>query len=214
MPKKTKTSKTSAPNTNRINKSAWVRGLPKSMSADAVVAKGKAAGVTLSTAQVYTIRSNAKHSKKTKTSAQKPTQKPVVKAAASMSAAGSSAPQKPGGEVNKAALVRSFPTSLPIKDVIAKAKAQGVRLTAKYVHGARAKAKARLERAAAKGGRQAAAASPVASKAKAAAPVRASAGAGGDLSEQFLNLALDVGLVRAAALLVGLRSAARRLTGA
>jgi len=99
--------------------------------------------------------------------------------------------------------------------VIAKAKAQGVRLTAKYVHGARAKAKARQAKAAAQGGRPSAAASPIVSKAKTAAPVALPVRArpAGDLSEQFLNLALDVGLVRAAALLAGLRSAARRLTG-
>ena len=188
--------------------------MPKSMSADAVVAKGKAAGVQLSTAQVYTIRSNAKHAKTPKAAAAKPVAKTAPAVAAP--AAASSAAKQP---VNKAALVRSFPTSLPIKEVIVKAKAQGVRLTAKYVHGARAKAKARQEKAAAHGGRKTSvAASPVASrivpKAKVAASVPVRARASGDLSEQFLNLALDVGLVRAGALLASLRAAARQLTGA
>lgn len=46
----------------KINKSAFVRGLPSSMSAADVVAKGKAAGIKLSAAQVYTVRANAKRS--------------------------------------------------------------------------------------------------------------------------------------------------------
>ncbi len=51
-----------APSTNgskTVNKSAFVRALP-TLSADEVIAKGKQAGITLSKAQVYTIRTNAK----------------------------------------------------------------------------------------------------------------------------------------------------------
>jgi hypothetical protein len=43
------------------NKSAFVRGLPGDMSAKDVVAKAKAAGITLTENYVYTIRSAAKN---------------------------------------------------------------------------------------------------------------------------------------------------------
>src|SRR5438045_642656 len=44
----------------KINKSAWIREQPASMPAKEVVAKAKAAGITLSVAQVYVARSTAK----------------------------------------------------------------------------------------------------------------------------------------------------------
>jgi hypothetical protein len=43
-----------------INKSAFVRSLPSSLSAAEVIAKGKTKGIKLSAAQVYTIRANAR----------------------------------------------------------------------------------------------------------------------------------------------------------
>src|SRR5688572_9754402 len=43
-----------------INKSAFVRGLPSTLSASEVIAKGKAEGIKLTAAQVYTVRANAK----------------------------------------------------------------------------------------------------------------------------------------------------------
>ena len=45
---------------SNINKSAFVRSLPSSLSAAEVIAKGKAKGIKLSAAQVYTIRANAR----------------------------------------------------------------------------------------------------------------------------------------------------------
>jgi len=47
--------------TKRINKSAWIRSQPASMSAAEVHAKAKKEGITLSIAQVYTARSTAKN---------------------------------------------------------------------------------------------------------------------------------------------------------
>ncbi len=59
MPKNpTKT--TAAPAAKKVNKSAWIRALPATMSAKDVVAKGKAEGIKLSLAQIYTARSTAK----------------------------------------------------------------------------------------------------------------------------------------------------------
>ena len=43
-----------------INKSAFVRSLPATLSAAEVIDKGKAKGIKLSAAQVYTIRANAR----------------------------------------------------------------------------------------------------------------------------------------------------------
>jgi hypothetical protein len=45
-----------------VNKSEWIRGQPKSLSAKEVVEKAKGAGIELSLAQVYTARSTAKKS--------------------------------------------------------------------------------------------------------------------------------------------------------
>ena len=44
----------------KVNKSAFVRALPSTLSAKDVVAKAKAAGVKLSEAYVYTIRSGSR----------------------------------------------------------------------------------------------------------------------------------------------------------
>jgi hypothetical protein len=44
----------------RVNKSAWIRSQPKSLSAKEVADKAKAEGIKLSLAQVYTARSTAK----------------------------------------------------------------------------------------------------------------------------------------------------------
>jgi hypothetical protein len=52
--KKTKTS------SGRVNKSAWIRAQPASLSAKEVVDKAKSDGIKLSLAQVYTARSTAK----------------------------------------------------------------------------------------------------------------------------------------------------------
>jgi hypothetical protein len=57
MPRKKKTAKTDG---GRINKSAWIRAQPVSLSAKDVVDKASAEGINLSLAQVYTARSTAK----------------------------------------------------------------------------------------------------------------------------------------------------------
>ncbi len=44
----------------RVNKSAWIRNQPGTLSAKDVVEKAKGEGITLSLAQVYTARSTAK----------------------------------------------------------------------------------------------------------------------------------------------------------
>lgn len=53
-------SATRSTGSSSINKSAFVRSLPGTMSAAEVIEKGKAKGIKLSAAQVYTIRANAR----------------------------------------------------------------------------------------------------------------------------------------------------------
>ena len=77
-----------------VNKSAFVRGLPSTMSAAEVIAKGKAAGIKLTAAQVYTVRANAK-----RVGGKAP------KAAAAPKAATAAAPKKAVGRPAKAAKV-------------------------------------------------------------------------------------------------------------
>jgi hypothetical protein len=57
-----KTSKKASAKTKgaRVNKSAWIRSQPPSLSAKEVVEKAKSESITLSLAQVYTARSTAK----------------------------------------------------------------------------------------------------------------------------------------------------------
>jgi hypothetical protein len=55
MPKTPKSS-----TTRKVNKSAWIRGQPGTLSAADVVSKAKDAGIKLTVAQVYTTRSEAK----------------------------------------------------------------------------------------------------------------------------------------------------------
>lgn len=62
MPKKS----ASKSNAKKQTKAAFVRSLPRGMSAKDVIAKGKAAGMSLSAAHVYAIRSGSKKSKASK----------------------------------------------------------------------------------------------------------------------------------------------------
>jgi hypothetical protein len=66
MPKKsnTKKSKPTAAK-KKINKSAWIRNQPGTMSASDVVAKAKAEGITVTANQVYTARSTGRSTKST-----------------------------------------------------------------------------------------------------------------------------------------------------
>jgi hypothetical protein len=60
MPRKKSNTSTAA---RKINKSAWIREQPRSLSAREVVEKASKAGIKLTDAQVYTARSSAKKAK-------------------------------------------------------------------------------------------------------------------------------------------------------
>jgi len=105
-----------------LSKSDFIRSQPATLSAADVVAKGKAAGVKFSSQLVYKVRgrASAKKGKPQKTSTAKPT------LVASKSPA-----------TSKAAFIRSLPKDMPVAEVIAKGKAQGLKIAETYVSWAR-----------------------------------------------------------------------------
>ena len=75
MPRKKKLPASTIPKTatKKVNKTAWILSQPSAMSAKEVVEKAEAAGIRLTTGQIYTARSTAK-TRKAKSTAGKPTQ--------------------------------------------------------------------------------------------------------------------------------------------
>ena len=97
------------------SKSAFVRGLPASMPAKEVVAKAKAAGLTLSDRYVHVIRSIAKRAARNGHTALK-------------------TPRRGGRPISsKRTFVLSLPASMPAADVIKRARSEGMQLTTNYV---------------------------------------------------------------------------------
>jgi hypothetical protein len=180
MPKKAKAKPTPKPRT--INKSAFVRGLSEDLSAADVVTAAKKQGFKLSTAQVYTIRANARRASTKK-------QGPKASLAAGVHTGGSSA-SNAGSSSNKSAFIRSLPTSMPAGEVVAKAKAAGLTLSAGLVYAVRSNVKSKGGvREVSVGTRGTRAATP-----------------SGSLEKQFISLALDLGLSTAEALLGRVRA--------
>lgn len=103
---------------------------------------------------------------------------------------------------NKSEFVRNMPEGMSAAEVVAKAKAEGMDLTPGHVYTIRAAAKRKGAPAA--GGRR-------------GRPARASSDAGrapasGSAEQQFIGLALDLGLSRAEALLSRIRAGVRDLS--
>jgi hypothetical protein len=105
-----------------ISKSNFIRHQPSTLSAAEVVAKAKAAGVTILPGLVYEVRRTAKLKKGT--AKKTTTAKPTVTSKA--------APAK-----SKADFVRAH-SGLAPKDVVAKAKAAGLKFDVRYVYRVRA----------------------------------------------------------------------------
>jgi hypothetical protein len=110
-----------------VNKSDFIRQ-HASLSTAEVIAKAKAAGLKVSSSLVYMVRGRvdakkgqAKKAKKTSTA------KPVAAAPAPSTKS----------KVSKAAFIRSLPKDMPVAEVIAKGKAQGLKLAETYVSWAR-----------------------------------------------------------------------------
>src|SRR5438874_8006640 len=110
-------------------------------------------------------------------------------------------------KVNKTAFVLNLPTSMSAKEVIDKGKAQGIKLTDRYVYSIRSKAKVRGGQPPRRRGRPPKNAALV--QALSAGPGRKPASA--TQEAQFLNMALDLGLARAENLLTSLRARVRQV---
>jgi hypothetical protein len=111
--------------TKKQSKSAFIRSQPSLLSAAEVVAKGKAAGVTILPGLVYEVRRTAKLKKG---AAKKSTAKKTK------TVPNRSVSKKPAQ--TKADFVRKFPNLSP-KEVVAKAKLEGVKLDTGYVYNVR-----------------------------------------------------------------------------
>jgi len=97
-----------------VNKSEFIRSLPSTLSAAEVVAKAKADGIKIAPVLVYKVRGRTKAKKAGGTK---------------------SAPTKSRG-TSKASFVRAH-GELTAKEVVSKAKAEGIRLTEGYVYNVR-----------------------------------------------------------------------------
>jgi hypothetical protein len=131
------------------NKSDFIRAQPASLSVADVIAKGKAEGIKIGSSLVYMVRGrSSRRAKKgaSKTAPAKPPVAPVTSAAPKSAAA-----KTPAKTKSKAAFVRAFPSLSP-KEIIEKAKADGVKFDANYVYRVRAMVKTarKAKRAAAK----------------------------------------------------------------
>ena len=107
----------------------------------------------------------------------------------------------PSKTPSKTAFVLSLPATMSAKDVLSKGKALGLKLTEAYIYSIRSKAKGRVGKPAARRGRP-----PKAASSTSSVSVTSMSSGNGSLERQFLNLALDLGLSRAEALLANLRA--------
>lgn len=171
------------------SKSAFVRGLPASMPAKEVVAKAKAAGLTLSDRYVHVIRSIAKRAARNGQTALK-------------------APRRGGRPISsKRTFVLSLPSSLPAAEVIKRARAEGMQLTTNYVYKIRSRGAAANEAALTmpvKGARN--------GRGRMLSAIARSANGSSQHDEHFVALVLDVGLARAAVLLERVRARVQGLS--
>lgn len=185
--------------TAKPTKSDFIRKQPGTMSAAEVVKKAKAHGIELRAGLVYEVRRMAK----AKTVAQKKTI-PGVKKVASKAIASepkTAAAKKP---VTKAAFVRAH-ASLSPKQIVAKAKTEGIKLEVGYVYNVRGAAKA---------GAKKKVVTQAARRAGVGARAPRPAGGGSSAEGLLRAVAAEVGLGRALEILAGERTIVRALLGA
>jgi hypothetical protein len=131
--KKTSTATPTAAPSSRLpqSKADFVRSLPSSTPAKKVIAQAKAAGLSVSETYVYALRRSAKSGTR-----KKATKGPARRATKPASAT-SSKPTLP----LKSEFVRGFSRSTTAKDVVAKAKAAGIKLDIQYVYKLRSRSR-------------------------------------------------------------------------
>ena len=159
----------------KVNKSAWIREQPSTLTAAEVVEKAKKEGIGLTVGQVYTTRSNMKTAK---------TAGPAKKKPGRPKKAAAAAPVATGNKVNKSAWIREQSSDLSAKEVVEKAAQLGIELSLAQVYTARSAAKT--------GGKSASkASSPVKASAAARAKVRMTEP--GSPRQEFIRLATRLG---------------------
>jgi hypothetical protein len=163
------------------NKTKFVLGLPRDMSAKQVVDEAKKQGITITEAHVYKIRSTAKAKGPKGAGAKGAASKGSSKASAS-------------GSLSKRDFVLSFGPDTKASEILRKAKEAGIGLSKAYLYTIRSAGGASQKR-----GRRAA-----------GAPVKSGAARarGGFASHEaaFIESAIDMGLSKAADLLDRLRA--------
>ena len=194
------TEKNSPSETKSLSKSDFIRQQPSTTSAVDVVANGKAVGLKFDASLVYKVRGRAK------------TSKSVVKKAATTKSATSknmttkSATSKKTAPVSKAEYVRAHPALSP-KEIVQKAKSEGIKFGVSYVYNVRGAAKV----AAAHAKQKKAASVP-------AKPTMRTNGVHAPLTlraEDLLRaVAAEIGLGRAVEILAGERARVRAAMGA
>lgn len=178
------------------NKTKFVLGLSRDLSAKQVVAEGKKNGITLSEAHVYKIRSTAK----TKGGAPAPKRgRGPGKASAAVKAAPASS-SKSGGDLSKRDFVLSFGPEVKASEILRKAKDAGIGLSKAYLYTIRSSGGASQKRGV---GRPPATEAKSAKAQSAFARVKSGVTA---LEAQFIDAAVDLGLSKASDLLDRLRS--------
>ena len=113
-----------------------------------------------------------------------------------------SAKQSAKSKISKAAFVRSLPTSTPAKEVVAKAKSQGITLTDAYVYNVRATSKAGKGKKSSKRG-----------SSSTRRPLTVKVGGGRGAEDLLRAVAAELGLARAIAVLETEHARVRKLLG-
>lgn len=165
------------------NKTKFVLGLSRDLSAKQVVEEAKKNGIAITEAHVYKIRSTAKN-KSPKSSAKAA---PASRAAAK--------PASSGGSQSKRDFVLSFGPDTKASEILRKAKEQGIGLSKAYLYTIRSAGGASQKR----GPKTAGATGRVASMVRGATSLAAH-------EAQFVEAAIHVGLAKASDLLDRLRA--------
>ena len=190
------------------NKTKFVLGLSRDLSAKQVVEEAKKNGITITEAHVYKIRSTAKA--KGGKGAGRPA-KSAARGRKAVAAKGraSAGRASSGAGLSKRDFVLGFGSDTPASEILRKAKEQGIGLSKAYLYtirssGGSAQKRGRPVKAAAAGKGRASAA-----KATKASFRKGSRGGANSLETQFLDAAMDLGLAKATELLSRLRTRAK-----
>jgi type III secretion system FlhB-like substrate exporter len=168
------------------NKTKFVLGLARDLSAKEVVDEAKKNGITITEAHVYKIRSTAKTKGK-----------PATKATKGRRGAAKSAGRSAGGDgQSKREFVLSFGSDTPASEILRKAKEAGIGLSKAYLYTIRSSGGATQRRG-----------TRALGEAKTA--LRRVRGAAASLESQFVEAALDLGFAKATELLNRLRTRAK-----